>query len=73
LPVQGHVIRIFGNEHLRQETRRRDALVDNVGRHRRLDQGLALIADPFAAHMAFDRKDTWLIIELLGDVFADAL
>jgi hypothetical protein len=39
-----------------QLTARRDALVDHLGRHRRLDQCLAVRAVPYAADMAPHRE-----------------
>lgn len=67
------MVRVFGHQHLCQQPAGRDALVDEVRRHRRLDQCLTLGARPFAAHMAFHSEDARLAIEFLGNVFADAL
>jgi hypothetical protein len=73
LPIQWLMIHVFGNQYFGQQASSGNALVDDVGRHRRLHQGLALPADPFASPMPFDRKDAGLAVELLGDLFADAL
>ena len=56
-----------------QQACRRNALVDDLRRHRRLHQRFALPADPFAADVAFHRKDAGLVVELLRYVLADAL
>lgn len=56
-----------------QQARSRDALVDHLGRYRRLDKCFALTAGPFPTHMLFDREHAWRVIELLADVLADAL
>ncbi len=50
-----------------------DALVDHLGGHRRLDQCLALAAGPLATHMLLDGKHGRGVVQLLADVFADAL
>ena len=41
LSVQRQVIQVLGHQHLGQQAGRRDALVDDVRRHRRLHQRLA--------------------------------
>ena len=61
LPIQRQMIGIFANQNLSQETGSGDALVNDVRGNWRLDQCFALIADPFATHMALDREDTWLV------------
>jgi hypothetical protein len=67
------VIEVLGHQHLRQQSGGRDALVDDVRRHRRLDEFLAAGADPLAAHVPLDGKHAGLVVELLGHVLADAL
>lgn len=52
LPVQRQVIKVLRHQHLREQPGCRDALVDDVGRYRRLDQRLASGAHPFAADVA---------------------
>ncbi len=73
LAVQRQMVRILRHQHVRQQAGGRHPLVDDVRRHRRLHQRLARLAHPFAAHMALDREHARLIVELLGDVLADAL
>jgi hypothetical protein len=73
LPVQGKVIGVLGYQHLRQQSRGGQPLVDDVRRHRRLHQGLARRAHPFAADVPLDGEDAGGVVELLGDVLADAL
>ena len=67
------MIRILRHQHLCEQPRRRDALVDHLRRHRCLDQCLALHARPLAAHMPLDLEHTRRVVELLADVLADAL
>jgi len=67
------VIQILAHQHLREKQGRRDALVDDVWRHRGLDQGFASRADPFASDVALHREHSRLVVELLGHVLSDAL
>ncbi|KWZ39859.1 hypothetical protein WS72_18490 [Burkholderia savannae] len=73
LSVQRNVIVTFAHEDLREQPGGGDALVDHLGRHRCLDQRLALLAHPLAAHVTLDGKDAGRVIQLLADVFADPL
>jgi len=73
LPIQRQVIGVLGHQHLRQQPRRGDALVDHRGRHRRLDERAAVAAGPFATDVTLDGEDARRVVELLGDVFTDAL
>lgn len=73
LPIQRQVISELGHHHVSQEACRRNALVDHLGRYRRLDQRFALPTGPLAAHMLFDGEHTGRVIQLLADVLADAL
>lgn len=73
LAVQRQMVSELGHQHLGQQTCRRNAFVDDVCVYWGLDQGLALDACPFAAHMALDTEDAGLIVQLLGDIFTDAL
>lgn len=73
LPIQRQVIGVLGHQHVGQQPRRRDALVDDVRGHRRLHEHLALHARPFSPNVAFHRKDARRVVELLGDVLAHAL
>ncbi|MCY1511688.1 hypothetical protein D9M68_461240 [compost metagenome] len=63
----------LGHHHVSQQPRSRDAFVDHLRRHRCLDQRFALAADPFSTDMLLDGEYAWRVIELLADVFADAL
>ena len=67
------MIQVLGDQHVHQESYGRDALVDDVRRHRCLDQRLAVAADPLAAHMTLDREHAWGVIQLLADFLADTL
>ena len=73
LAVQRQVIGMLGHEHLREQSRRRDALVDDRCRHRSLYQRAATGTGPLAAHVALHREHAWRVVELLADVFANAL
>ena len=73
LAVERAMIQVFGDQHVHQQGDGRDALVDDVRGHRRLDQRLAAAADPLAADMTLDREYPWGVIELLADVLPDAL
>lgn len=63
----------LGYYYMRQQAGSRYALVDHLCRHRRLSQCLALTAGPLATHMLLDREHARGVIQLLADVFADAL
>ncbi|MGO2488743.1 MAG: hypothetical protein ACTH8C_16000, partial [Pseudomonas taetrolens] len=52
--MRQQVVGEFRHQHMRQQACGRDALVDYLGRHRRLDQRFALPAGPFPTHMLFD-------------------
>jgi hypothetical protein len=43
------------------------------GRYRRLDQRFALPAGPFPTNMLFDGEHARRVVQLLADVFTDAL
>jgi len=73
LAVQGQVVQVLGHQHLGQEIRGGQALVDDVRRHRRLDEPLTALAHPLAADVSFHREHARLVVQLLGHVFADAL
>jgi hypothetical protein len=49
-----------------------DAFIDDVGRHRCLDEGLAAMTDPFAADVALDAEHSRGVVELLAHILADA-
>ena len=67
------MIDVLGHQHLGQQAGGGDALVDDVRRHRRLDQGFALGADPLAADVPLHGEHAGLVVQLLGHVLADAL
>ena len=67
------MVGILGHHHVSQQACGRDTCVDHLRRHRCLDQRFALAADPFPTHMLLDREHTRRVIQLLADVFADAL
>jgi len=73
LAVERQMVSVFGDQHVGQEAGGREALVDDLSRHRCLNQALTGAAGPFAAHMALDREDARGVVELLADVLADAL
>ena len=63
----------LGYHHVSQQPSGRDALVDYLGRNRSLSQRFTFAADPFPAHMLLDGEHARDVIQLLADVFADAL
>ena len=63
----------LGNHDAGQQPGSRDALVDDLSRNRCLDQGFALIADPFATDVPLNGEHARGVVELLADVFTDAL
>ncbi|MNG06163.1 hypothetical protein D3C84_893900 [compost metagenome] len=63
----------LGHHDVGQQTRRRDAFVDNVRRYRRLDQCFALLTGPFSTDMALDGKYAGRVVELFAGIFADTL
>ncbi len=67
------MIRVFGHQHLSQQSGCRDTLVDHLRWYRCLDQGLALVAGPFAPDVALHRELARDVIQLLTDVLADTL
>ncbi len=71
LPVQRQVVEVLGHEHLGQQARRRQTLVDDVRGDGRLHDPLAALADPLAADVTLHREDAGLVVQLLGDVFAE--
>ena len=73
LAIQQQMIGVLGHQHMGQEARSRNAFVDDVCRHARLNQRLALCAGPFAANVALNGEHARLVVELFGDVLADAL
>lgn len=64
------MIRILGHQHLGQQARRGDALVNDLWGNRRLGQGFTTGTGPFAAHMTFYREHARRVVQLLGYIFA---
>src|SRR5206468_3469010 len=73
LSIQRLVIRVLRHQDLGEQTRGRHALVDHLGRYRRLHQRLALRTGPFAADVSLDVNHARRVVELLAHVLADAL
>jgi hypothetical protein len=73
--VQRLVVGILRHQDVRQQSRRRDALIKDLRRHRRLDldQLLATTTYPFATHVAVDLEEPRQIVELLTHILAKAL
>lgn len=57
------MIGVFRDHHLGQQPGRRDASVENLSWHRNLDQGFAVIADPFATDVPLDTEHAQCVIE----------
>lgn len=72
LAVQRQMVLVLGHQHLGEQAGGRDALVDDVRRHRRLHEGLTRSARPLAADVAFDGEVARGVVELLGHILADA-
>src|SRR5690554_3876920 len=67
------MISVFGYQYLSQQAGGRDALVDDMGRNRRLGQGAALVAGPLATDMALNDEHARYIIQLFTYIFTDPL
>ena len=72
LAIERQVVLIFGDQHLGQQPRRGDAFIDHMRRHRGLGERFTLGTHPFAANVALDGEDTRGVVELLGNILADA-
>jgi hypothetical protein len=68
----GCVIKVLRDQHLREQSRSRHTLVDEVRWHRRLHQPLTTSADPLAVDMPLDLEHAGGVIEFFTDIFADA-
>ena len=66
-------IGVLGDQHLGQQARGGDALLDHMRCNWSLGDGLALGAGPLATNVALHCEHTGHIVELLGHVFSDAL
>ncbi len=73
LSIERQVVGEFGHLHVRQHARSGDALIDHLRRQRRLDQCFALPAGQFPNNVLFDGEHAWRVVQLLADVFTDAL
>ena len=73
LPIQRQVVSELGHHHMSQQAGGGDAFVDDLGRHRRLDQCFALPTGPLAPHVLLDGEHAGRVVQLLADVLADAL
>ena len=73
LAIQRQVVQVFGNEHLGEQPGGRNPFIDHMRRNQRLHQRCALGTGPLAADVPFHRKGARGVVELLGDIFADAL
>ncbi len=66
------MVGVLGHQHLGQQPGGGDALVDHVRCHRRLHDRLALRTGPLAAHVPLHGEHAGHVVQLLGDVLADA-
>lgn len=57
----------LGHHHMGQQTGSRNALVDDLGGHRRLDQRFALAAGPLATYMLLNGEHARCVIQLFAD------
>lgn len=72
-PVQRQVVSELRHHQMSQQAYGRDTFVDCLGRYWCLDQCFAMTAGPFSTHMLLDGEYAWRGIQLLADVFANAL
>ena len=73
LAVQRQMVAVFGHQHLGQQARSGNALVNNLGWHRCLGQRFALGTGPLATDMLLHREHAWCVVQLLGYIFTDTL
>jgi len=64
---------VLGHQHLGQQACGRDALVDDLRGHWCLNQCLDLGAGPFAANVVPGCEQAGCVVQLLADIFANAL
>lgn len=69
----GLVVDELAHDRLRNQSGSSDALVDDGHRNQRLNERLAFGAGPLASHIVLDREAAGQVVDLLRDVFADAL
>ena len=67
------MIRELGDHDMGQQPCGWDALVDDLSRNRCLDQGFALIADPFATDVPLNGEHARCVVEFLADILTDTL
>jgi len=72
LAVERQVVRVLGDQHMGEQARRGQALVDDLRRHRCLGQRAAVRAGPLASHMALQREAAGRVVQLLADVLSNA-
>lgn len=67
------MVGVLGHENLSQQAGRRDALVDDMGRNRGLDQRFTILTDLLATDVVFNGETARHVIQLFTNVFANAL
>lgn len=67
------MVGILRDHDVGQQPGRRDTLIDDLCRHRRLNQRFAVITDPLATDMAFDGKHARRVVQFFADIFTDTL
>ena len=72
--IERQVIRVLARQHVRQQTRAWQALLDRLRRHRRgHHMTFAMRAGILQPHVLADKKRRRHVLQLLRDLFADAL
>lgn len=71
LPVQGAVVGVLGNDHLRQQRRGRQTAFDRPRRRRQLHDLCAVTTRQLRPDVAQDTEVARHIVQLLGDVLAE--
>ena len=65
LAVQRQMVAVFGNQHLCQQARSRNALVNDLGWHWCLGQGFTVGTGPLATDMLLHGEHAWCVVQLL--------
>jgi len=73
LTVKGQMVSELRDHDVVEQVRSRDALINNLRRNQCLSQRFEVIADLLATDMAFDGEHAARVIQLLANVFTDAL
>lgn len=73
LSEQRQMIGKLGDHDVGQQPGGRDALINDLRRYGCLDQCFAVIADPLATDMTFNGKHAGRVVQLLADIFTNAL